>query len=233
MVRHQTWNSLAAVCYATASQLERQTPERGTPNPTARQEWHESSLPCWWKALRCAAHDICPTVVKWGTRVLFCPFCPRQKVAVLRKQAQLRARKQAAAHRCSLRFGLSGYSGLGSAAWDSNSSSFWKTEGGGPVSTHLLKEDYKIEVRNANRPFLSRSWRYLAEIAKLPQRVTGTCSHCCKTGIALIQNLICKVRERMWILNINFKALRVSPPHSPVAPVHANLPRQAPWLHVR
>lgn len=225
------WSSLAAACHATASQLEKWPPKRGTPNPTPRWEWRNSSLWRWRNGLRCATRDICPTVVEWGMRVLFCPFCPRQKVASLCKQAPLGARKQAALHRRSLTSGVSGYPALGSgrvwpAARETNSSSFWKTEGGGQSPCTCWNKIIRFRL---GMP-ICFSCADPAGTPVVPSRDCKTShrgdrSHCCKTGIALVPNLICKVRERIWILNMNFKALPVSSSHSPTAPVHANLPR--------
>lgn len=127
--RHQMWSSLAAGCHAMPwlpSLRGGFPPEEAT----TCWEWHNSCLKCWYNGLRYATHDICPTVAKWGTRVLLCHFCPRQKVDLCR-QAPLVTCKQDAAHRHT-QVGAPGYPATQVAqglAKGMNSSSSWKKEG--------------------------------------------------------------------------------------------------------
>lgn len=191
-----------------ASQVERWPPERGTRNPTPCWEWHNSSLWHWQKGLRCATCDICPTVVKWGMRVLFCPFCPDKKwqhyanrhrsVHISRLQCiAARSRWVHQATRCCGQAGLGQLRGKQTAAPSGR-----QREGGQSPRTSwnkIMRFRLGMPTRfsyvdPAGTPVVpSRDCKTLHRVDR---------SRCCKIGIALIPDLICKARETIWILKL-------------------------------
>lgn len=81
--------------------------------------------------------------------------------------------------------------------WETNGSTFWET-GRGPVSRHLLKQDYKI--------WLGMPMRFSctdpAGTAAVPSRDCRTShrvehSGCCKIRTVVTPEQICNVRERI------------------------------------
>lgn len=163
-------------------------------------------------------------------RVLLCPFCPRQEVAALRKPAPLRVCQQdVVCCRCSrwVQWAAQGCAQPGLGQWSGKQMAAPSGKQGGGQSPGTCWN--KIIRFRLGMP-MRFSCTDPAGTAAVPSRDCRTShrvehSGCCKIRTVVIPEQICNVRERIWILNMNSKALPVEQSHSPTAPVHTNLPK--------